>query len=233
VVAYAGKIMGASRGALVTDDKPMKQADVAQTMLNGQALLDPQAKGVGKFAIPADSGPNGLRMTWSDTIGDAFRGDGAGEAEAYKAYRAMYAGLAAKAGKSDGALDENLAEEAARATVGNVIDWNGKMVLPPYGMREDEFKDSAAQAWQAKRTTIPGNEDQDLDAYDLDRIGDGVYVVSNGQAPVRGADGQPVIIRVSPNGPPPPPKPSLFRRAVKAVGDFKGFKVPAVTGFDE
>src|SRR6185437_14883860 len=161
VAATAGTIMGAGH-AIQTgttgslwwkQPTSMSAADVAETMLTGESLITggplvaapkgekgatPTPK-TPKFAMPSDSGALGLRSTWSAVAGDAFRGDGAGEAQAYQAYRAMYAGLAAKQGKVDGALDSNIAQEAARATLGNVVDWGGHNVLPPYGMDQSAF----------------------------------------------------------------------------------------------
>lgn len=210
VSAIAGQIMGAGRVAQVgtagslwwKSPITMSAQDIAQTMLDGDALINPtkadkDENGAPKFKLPPDSATSGLGSTWNDIVGDAYRGDGAGEMQAFQAYRAMYAGLAAKAGKMDGILDPKMAEQAARATIGNVVDWNGKNVIPPYGMDENVFTDAANKAWQARRAEVPGADQQDLDGYDLDRIGDGVYAVSNGQAPLRDKDGQPVVIRIN------------------------------------
>lgn len=212
--AIAGRIMGAGRAAQVgtkgslwwKSPVEMDAATTAQTMLAGDALLNPSkadkdANGSPKFAMPTDSATNGLRGTWNDIVGDAFRGDGPGEMQAYQAYRSMYAGLASKAGRVDGVLDSDIATKATRATIGNVDEWNGKNVIPPYGMDFNAFKDQVNHQWQAVRSSVPGADQQDADSYDLDRIGDGVYAVSNGQAPLRDKEGKPVILRVSPTDP--------------------------------
>jgi hypothetical protein len=232
--AIAGRIMGAGRAAEIgtkgslwwKSPVEMDAATTAQTMLEGDALLNPSktdkdANGSPKFAMPTDSATNGLRGTWNDTVGDAFRGDGPGEMQAYQAYRSMYAGLASKAGRVDGVLDSDIAAKAARATIGNVDEWNGKNVIPPYGMDFNAFKDQVNQQWQAVRASVPGSDQQDADGYDLDRIGDGVYAVSNGQAPVRDKEGKPVILRISPTdviAPKPDKKPGVLSRATSAVG---------------
>ena len=121
--------------------------------------------------------------------------------QAYQAYRSMYAGLASKAGKADGVYDDAIAQKAALATIGNVDEWNGKNVIPPYGMDFNAFRDQVNRQWQTVRSSVPGADQQDADGYDLDRIGDGVYAVSNGQAPLRDKEGKPVILRVSPTAP--------------------------------
>ena len=232
--AIAGRIMGAGRAAQVgtkgslwwKSPVEMDAATTAQTMLEGDALLNPSktdkdANGSPKFAMPTDSATNGLRGTWNDIVGDAFRGDGPGEMQAYQAYRAMYAGLASKAGRVDGILDSDMATKAARATIGNVDEWNGKNVIPPYGMDFNAFKDQVNHQWQAVRAGVPGADQQDADGYDLDRIGDGVYAVSNGQAPVRDKEGKLVILRIAPTdviAPKPDKKPGVLSRATSAVG---------------
>jgi len=210
VAATAGTIMGAGH-AIQTgttgslwwkQPTSMSAADVAETMLTGDALINPtkadKEAGHGqKFAMPSDSGALGLRSTWSAVAGDAFRGDGAAEAQAYQAYRAMYAGLAAKQGKVDGALDSNIAQEAARATLGNVVDWGGHNVLPPYGMDQSAFTDAVNKAWQGARVNVPGAAGENASAFNLDRLGPNTYTLSSAGAPVRDKDGKPVVLRIA------------------------------------
>jgi hypothetical protein len=224
-VAIAGRIMGNGRAAQVGTTGSlwwkapvsMDATDIAQTLLRGDALLNPTEAdkatiGSAKFAMPSDSATSGLRSIWSTVVGDAYRGDGEDEAQAYQAFRAMYAGLASQAGKNDGILDSVIADKAARAVIGNVGEWNGKNVLPPYGMDFNAFKDAAAKQWEAARTSVPGADTQDLDGYDLDRLGEGVYAVSNGTAPLRGKNGQPVILRIAPpEAQPTAPKVAPFK----------------------
>jgi hypothetical protein len=207
VTARAGQIMASGRyavtkpGGMFHDAHTMDASTIAQTMLAGDALINPtkadkEDNGAAKFAMPSDSATSGLRSAWNTVVGDAFRGDGAGEVQAYQAYRAMYAGLAAKAGKSDGVYDEDLAQKAARATIGNVGDWNGHAVIPPYGMDTNTFKDAVTQQWKAVRESVPGAAD-DPEAYDLDEVGDGAYTLSSGGAPVRNESGAPVVLRIA------------------------------------
>ena len=237
-VAIAGQIMGAQRAAQVGSKGAlwwktpvdMDATTIAQTMLTGDALLNPtkadkDANGTPKFAMPSDGGANGLRSVWSAQVGDAFRGDPDGEVQSYQAFRAMYAGLASKKGISDGALDENVAQIAARATVGSTTDWNGKVVIPPYGMDSNTFKDAAADAWNGVKATVPDAFDVNVDSYDLDRVGDGVYAVSNGQAPVRDENGKPVVLRISPTWQRPRPVPEQAARAEARKERDKGLLI--------
>lgn len=209
VVATAGRIMGADHAMQVgttgslwwKQPTNMSAADVAETMLTGDALINPskadKEAGHGqKFAMPPDTATNGLRSTWNTIAGDAFRGDGAGETQAYQAYRAMYAGLAAKQGKVDGVLDTNIAQQAARATLGNVVDWDGHNVLPPYGMDQGAFTDAVNKAWQGARSNVPGAANEDAGAFTLDRLGPNAYTLSSAGAPVRDKDGKPVVLRI-------------------------------------
>lgn len=220
VSAFAGRIIGNNHAAQVgttgslwwKTPTTLSADDVAETMLRGEALINPPAVNKsdkdapqfskpGKFAMPSDSAGTGLRSIWSETVGDAYRGNGQAEAQAYQAFRAMYAGLAAKQGKNDGTLDEGIAQEAAKATIGNILDWNGHKVIPPYGMAENAFTDAANKQWQAIRTNVPGADGQDLDGYNLDQLGPNTYAVSNGGAPLRDKSGHPVVIRINPGAP--------------------------------
>lgn len=219
-VAIAGRIMGNGRAAEVgvqgslwwKSPITMDASDIAQTMLRGDALINPtdadkEASGAAKFAMPSDGATSGLRAQWAEVVGDAYRGDGEGEMQAYEAFRAMYAGLAAQVGKNDGILDEQLATTAARAVIGNVGDWNGKVVPPPYGMDFNAFKDAAGAQWQAVRATVPEAGGNDLESYDLDRLAEGVYAVNNGASPLVDENGQPVILRIAPQAPAPAVQP--------------------------
>lgn len=223
-VSYAARIMASGKAAVISpggvfsSPTQMDAATISQTMLEGEGLIHPnkadkEENGASKFPIPGDNGANGLGTAWSSVVGDAFRGDGDGEIQARSAYRAMYAGLAAKKGINDGVLHEDIAEEAARAVVGNVGTWNSKSLIPPYGMDFNAFRDQTDKAWQAVRDNVPGAERTEVDGYDLDRVGDGAYVVSHGGAPVRQKSGAPVILRIAPAAPAKPvadvaPKPT-------------------------
>lgn len=210
VLGYAGRIMAAGRAADTGTtghlwwQQPTMQsaADVAQTMLTGQQLISPtktdkQDQGAAKFTMPADGGATGLRSEWSAVVGDAYRGDGQGAMQGYQAFRAMYAGLASKAGISDGTLNPQLATEAARATIGNVTDWNGHQVIPPYGMDANTFKDAVNAQWSATRANVPGADQQEAGAYTLDTLSPGVYGMSNGGAPLLDKHGAPVVLRIN------------------------------------
>jgi len=210
VAAAAGQIMGAGHAVQTgttgslwwKQPASMSAADVAETMLTGDALINPtkgdkEANGPTKFAMPGDTATNGLRSTWNTVAGDAFRGNGTAEMQAYQAYRAMYAGLAAKQGKVDGVLDTNIAQEAARATLGNVVDWDGHNVIPPYGMDEGAFTDAVNKAWQGVRANVPGADGEDASAFNLDRLGANTYTLSSAGAPVRDKDGRPVVLRIA------------------------------------
>lgn len=219
VAATAGRIMGADHAVQVgttgsmwwKQPTDMSAADVAETMLTGESLItgtpiatpakrekgDPPAPKQPKFAMPPDTATNGLRSTWTSVAGDAFRGDGAADAQAYQAYRAMYAGLAAKQGKNDGVLDTKIAQEAAKATLGNVVDWDGHNVLPPYGMSQNAFTDAVNKAWQGARANVPGANEADASAFTLDRLGPNAYTLSSAGAPVRDKGGRPVVLRIA------------------------------------
>lgn len=222
--AIAGQIMGAGRAATIQPDGVFHSAvamdapTIAQTMLDGEALLRPNKadkdeNGPTKFAMPSDGGSSGLRATWGAVVGDAFRGNPEAEVQTYQAFRAMYAGLAAKKGISDGTYDDGIAQQAARAAIGNIGTWNGHQVIPPYGMDYNAFKDSAQQQWDKVKASVPGAEGNTVDAYNLDPAGGDVYFLSNGTAPLKDKNGRPVTIRIDPNFTPAPKGPGFLTRA--------------------
>lgn len=235
--AIAGQIMGAGRAATVQPDGVFHSAvsmdapTISQTMLEGEALLHPSKadkdeNGVTKFAMPPDGGSTGLRATWGATVGDAFRGNPETEVQTYQAYRAMYAGLAAKKGISDGTYDDGIAQQAARAAIGNIGTWNGHQVIPPYGMDYNHFQDAAQAQWDKVKASVPGAEGNDVGAYNLDPAGDGVYFLSNGTSPLKDKQGRPVTIRIDPDYKPAPKGPGFLGR----VGAKAGAAANAVQG---
>lgn len=227
--AIAGQIMGAGRAATIQPDGVFHSAvsmdapTIAQTMLDGEALLHPNKadkdeNGPTKFAMPTDGGSSGLRATWGAVVGDAFRGNPDAEVQSYQAYRAMYAGLAAKKGVSDGTYDDGIAQQAARAAIGNIDTWNGHQVIPPYGMDYGAFKTAAAAQWDKVKANVPGAGDNAVDAYNLDPAGNNTYFMSNGTSPLLDKSGKPVVIKIDPNFKPAPKGPGFLSRAAAQAG---------------
>src|SRR4051812_16198332 len=85
----------------------------------------------------------GLRQAFNDHVGDAFRNQPLLADQAYQAYRAYYAAEAAKRGVYSGVLDSDVADQAAKAVVGTVVEKDGKHVVAPWGMDETTFNDLA------------------------------------------------------------------------------------------
>lgn len=213
VAATAGEIMAAGHAVQVgttghlwwKQPTNMQAADVAETMLAGDAIINPtksdKEAGASKVSgqMPGNSvdGVDSLLPTFNQIAGDAFRGNGAQQMQEYQAYRAMYAGLAAKQGKLDGSLHADIAEEAAKAVLGNVVDWNDHNVIPPYGMSENTFTDQVNKAWQGVRDNVPGAAGEDASAFNLDRVGPNTYTLSSAGAPVRDKTGKPVVLRIA------------------------------------
>lgn len=227
--AIAGQIMGAGRAATVRPDGVFHSAvsmdapTIAQTMLDGEALLHPSKadkdeNGATKFAMPPDGGAAGLRATWGSMVGDAFRGNPEAEVQTYQAYRAMYAGLAAKKGISDGSYNDEIAQQAARAAIGNIGTWNGHQVIPPYGMDFNTFKEAASAQWEIVKANVPAAADNSVDAYNLDPAGGHAFFLSNGTSPVLDKAGKPIVITIDPDFQPAPKGPGFLSRAANKVG---------------
>lgn len=155
VTAMAGMYLGLNK-QLTTEnhwfsqDETITPQTVAQRLLEGEALLNPTksdkaSNGTGKsFPMPPDGNDNtakGLRPAFDLYVGNAFRGMPELAGQAYQAYRAFYAAEAAKRGNYSGLIDDNLANYAAKAVVGTVVEKNGTQVIAPWGMDATNFND--------------------------------------------------------------------------------------------
>lgn len=85
-----------------------------------------------------------------------------------------YLSLSDKAGQINPDFDQDRFETAFRTAVGGVVDFNGKKVIPPYGMDNDTFNNSATNAI---KTTFADNP-----AY-INKIDDMELVMAGGGYP--------------------------------------------------
>jgi len=173
---------------------------IAERVLQGEDLLNPttaekEAMGRGKFPMPSDGD---LRLTWVSLTGDAYRASPDVEATAYQAYRAFYAAEAARRGNYGGELDEDVANMAARAVSGGVTEIGGYNILLPWGMDEDKTINELNRQWPAARRQAGIPEGTDLEDVALITVGNGVYMVTDGTAPLKDKSGRIVYMRVNP-----------------------------------
>jgi hypothetical protein len=206
VRAFAGMVFAEQRsttlkaGGIFRGAVKASAGDVARTILEGEALLNPAKAGAGadgkggKFPMPT---PVELNTKMEDFVGNAFAGRPEAYAVAQQAVRAYYAGASAKAGDVKGELDEARVSEAVRAVLGETVDFNGQDVFPPWGMDEPEFTQALEDRWPSITQSLPPQVSRDLDDYQL-RPGAGsrYYVVGPNGLFLTDAAGNPVQIDV-------------------------------------
>lgn len=165
--------------------------DVAQTMALGESILTNQKDGA-KFPMPASAD---FDAELSGHLGKVFANQPQSYMLAAQAVRSYYAGASAEAGDTSGVLDSNRIFRSVKATVGEIVDYNGVQTLAPWGMSESDFTDRSQQlvesAFQAQGLSV---DDRTMQALSLRQSKDGVYYVMQGQQYKYGADGKPMMI---------------------------------------
>ena len=208
-----GDAPGARLGMLVSDrtanleGAPNVTSEVASRRLIDGALAlgsvqqqnTPAEQGADRarrtIAMPSDAD---LRRGWVDQTGDAYRGMPDGEAAAFEAFRAAYAGTAIEAGDTSGVYNQRFAREAAAIASGGIADRGGSQTLLPWGMSETQFDGSIARGWNTIRTRNGGDlANQNPSRFEYVALGGGRYAVMTRQgAQARNSDGVPITIRI-------------------------------------
>lgn len=188
------------------DDPVLAYAGIAQgrnlTTTNGRALSDLLLEGRaivrdGSFKMPTEkAGSTSMQQVFSEYVGNAIEpGASSAREDTFKAASAIYAKLAKDAGKTDGALDSGLYEQAVRLVTGGVVEHAGYKTIPPYGVSADVFNDrarSAKFAAEKANDAPPGG----FAAMQLRAIGPNRYELLNGQRRQVGKDGAPIILTI-------------------------------------
>lgn len=207
VTAVAGLLVGKGRDIKTSHwfsaDETLTPRTVAGVILEGEAILNPTRKDKsedgrgGKFPMPKELD---LQQSFTAYVGEAFRADPEGYATAYQAFKAYYAGSASRKGVLSDVIDSTRAREAAMAVTGGVIDYNGAGdVLKPWGMDDGTFKDTTARAFDLAmvQNGYKGTAYDNLSAYGLQSVGDGRYLVTNGDKYLTARDGRPVELNLN------------------------------------
>jgi len=176
--------------------------DVATTMLQGEALLNPTKSQKGEDGHPTSKlflpETTQLQSDFQDRVGDAFAGRPDAAEKAYQAVQAYYVGKAAQSGrlasgKQD--IDSSIMKEAITATLGNVVNFNGNgSVLAPWGMTEADFQDKAHAALTKAQDSVKPEFATNLLSAGLKNNGDGTYYVTQGRNFVPDKKGNPLVI---------------------------------------
>lgn len=211
VKALAGML--AAKDAELTTSHWFKPSDslpsakVSETMLQGLELISPTKSEKGQdgkpkvgLYLPSD---NTLQADFQNTVGTAFAGRPSAAENAFQAVKAYYVGRAAQTGRvaaSNQDIDSKLVKESIRATLGDVIDYNGKgNVLAPWGMDSSTFSDRvhAALISEGTKRGFSADAANALRNVGLRNLGDGTYYVTQGNNFVTDPHGHPLIIDVT------------------------------------
>lgn len=192
VTATAGSIL-----AVGTARQGLDPMAVSTRLLQGEDLLNPAkgdkaGDGKPKFPMPSDTD---LRATWNAYTASAYAGSPDTEAASYQAFRAYYAAELASTGDYSGTFNPEVAERAAAAVTGGVVEVNDSSIVLPWGQGERFVVDQLRRGWESQRTGA-GYGGIPFEQIGLLTVGDGLYQVTAGTGPVRGADGKPMLLRI-------------------------------------
>lgn len=208
VTAMAGQLIGkdyfVDQGWI--KDTPISGKQVADLMLQGEALINPskatkEENGRGAmFPMPHDKD---LRAEFMNQVGDAFRGNPEAADYAFQGVKAYYAGKSAQVGDYSGDINNGGSarmKEAVQYVVGGVANpgGNGK-VLMPWGMSENKFITALAGKLHEKMAEngLAGTAYDEYSLYKFQNWKDGQYLIQNNGEYMRGADGKPMVIDVN------------------------------------
>ena len=205
--ALTGMLAGKQR-SMVTNtnwfkpDDVVTSGDVAKTMALGESILNKSKteKGadgkVASFPLPKQAD---FQLELNKQLGNVFAGQPQSYQLAAQAVKSYYTGAAAEKGDVSGVVDRGLLRQAIKASVGEVVDFNGGETMAPWGMPAHTFRDVATERLVGTMKA-QGMSDTDIataDALTLRQYKDGIYYVMQGQQFKYGADGKPLMVNVN------------------------------------
>lgn len=212
VRAFAGLIASRQRSLVVqshifSPDVSVQSGDVAATLLQGEALLDPSKQAKSQDGKPKTSlylpETTELQARFQDQVGAAFAGYPGAAQTAFQAVKAYYVGKAASTGllaANNKDINSSLVKEAVTATLGAVVDYNGRgEVIAPWGMDKSQFGDSVEQAFSGVRGKInwPDNHPLALSELGLKPAGADSYFLTAGRGFLTDKTGMPVTLKLT------------------------------------
>ncbi|KAK6697275.1 hypothetical protein SNK04_014193 [Fusarium graminearum] len=182
VVAYAGMLATKERASVTTAKhwfSPMRLSARATsaTMLEGNGF-----PAEGRYQVPDPAG-QGFPTAFTDATGQSLAGR---------------PGAADVAMQASGQVDSTRMRQAIRASLGEVVDINGRgEVLAPWGMSEGDFEDRAEAAFTtaARAAGLPDSTVGNFGAFGLAQSGENTFVKS-GMSYLYKKDGTPLMIRI-------------------------------------
>lgn len=205
--ALTGLLAGKQR-SMVTNthwfkpDDVVTSGDVAKTMALGESILNKSKTEKGSdgkgasFPLPKQAD---FQLELNSQLGNVFAGQPQSYQLAAQAVKSYYTGAAAENGNVSGEVDRGLLRQAIKASVGEVVDFNGGKTLVPWGMPAHTFRDVATDRLVGTMKA-QGMSEADIstaDALTLRQYKDGIYYVMQGQQFKYGADGKPLMVNVN------------------------------------
>lgn len=167
---------------------------VADTILRGNKILTAKSA-----TMPTEEK---FLSDFDGQVGNAFPFGSQERAQAFLAYKSIYAALSEDWGvshKDDKSLINrgaaNTAKWAAQIATGGIFDYNGRKVIPPYGMKEDKFLSNVGiQIEGIVKNT--GYRQNDLDDMPLASVPgkEGLYYLLFSDQYLRDKEGNPVMV---------------------------------------
>lgn len=195
----------------VRDDVLASSQDVSATMLEGESILNrtkadktEDGRSQAKLFLPETKS---LQSEFQSNVGGAFAGRPGAAEVAFQAVQSYYVGKAAQTGRlaANGQdIDAKLVRESIRATLGDVVDYNGNgEVFAPWGMGASQFRNTvdASVGAEFKRRGMPVPAPGQVSMFGLRNQGENTYYLVSGRNFVYDPKGQPIVIDItSPGG---------------------------------
>ena len=205
--ALTGLLAGKQRSMITNTnwfrpDDVVTSGDVAKTMALGESILNKSktekgADGKGaSFPLPKQAD---FQLELNKQLGNVFAGQPQSYQLAAQAVKSYYTGAAAEKGNVSGEVDRSLLRQAIKASVGEVVDFNGGETLAPWGMPGHTFRDVATERLVGTMKA-QGMSEADIataDALTLRQYKDGIYYVMQGQQFKYGTDGKPLMVNIN------------------------------------
>lgn len=173
----------ASAGYIAAQGAP----DVAQRILNGQAILNPPKQADGKPGTSLLPMPSQTQLRKDFDVEapvSAYGGNAKARNIDYEAARAIYADLISKSSiKDTSQIDGTLWSQAIREATGGIDSVNGSQTILPRGMPKNEFETGARARLQdmERNQLLPKNVTADrLWRLPMEPISVGIYAIREG-----------------------------------------------------
>lgn len=168
--------------------------NVADTILRGDKILADKS-----VIMPTE---NAFRANFEEMIGQSIPDGSPQRSQAFLAYKSIYAQMANEnavrhTNEDKNAVDARTARQAARIATGGIYEYNGRKVIPPYGMPEPKFMSNVNTQIEglAKNNGFKVGDLEDMPLQSVPGQ-EGMYFLLNGNKLLGDKDGKPVMVNV-------------------------------------